>query len=76
MSGYSPFLNSYLNRIDPNKDINCPKCLAQPHTTGHLFNCPMDPTGLEVYDLWTRPIEVANFLRLPTEPGPEQDDFG
>ena len=63
-SGYSRNLNSYLNRIDPEICDICPKCNQSPHDTKHLFNCPNNPTNLQVSDLWTQPILAKNFLKL------------
>ena len=70
-SGYSPLLQSYLHRLKPTEDQNCPKCGTEPHTTLHLFNCPLDPTDLSPEDLWTRPVETARFLKLDSR---EEDD--
>ena len=62
-SGFSKFLNSYLQRIGRARDDLCPHCLAHPHTTSHLFNCPTNPTPLSDIDLWINPIRVATFLK-------------
>ena len=72
-SGFSRNLNDYMSRIDPSIDNSCPECEGAPHDSRHLFNCPSRPTDLEVTDLWTRPIEAANFLRLEDER--EADDL-
>ena len=58
-SGFCRSLNSYLSRIDESVTNTCPLCNATPHDTAHLFNCPENPTDLEVIDLWTRPAQVA-----------------
>ena len=62
-SGFSKMLNSYLNRINGTPDV-CPSCAESPHDTAHLFDCRENPTTLTVINLWTSPIEVANFLKL------------
>ena len=63
-SGYSRMLNSYLHRINDEIEDKCPKCNTSPHTTEHLFNCPMNPTNITPTDLWTNPDLVASFLDL------------
>jgi len=63
-SGYSRILNSYKHRINENIEDKCPKCNSTPHTTDHLFNCPMNPTSLRPNDLWINPDQVASFLDL------------
>ena len=63
-SGYSTFLRSYAARINPNVDPCCPVCLREEHTTAHLFLCR--PTNLTPRDLWDNPVQVAEFLSLPT----------
>ena len=63
-SGFSRRLNSYLNRLDNNIQDICPRCNDSPHDTRHLFNCPDDPTTLDILSLWTTPIQAANFLKL------------
>ena len=60
-SGYCKLLNSYQARINGSPDV-CPRCAESPHDTHHLFDCRENPTNLTVLDLWTRPIEVADFL--------------
>ena len=66
-SGYSSSLNSFLNRINPNKypDPNCPECSQHPHTTHHLFNCQEKPTDLTPISL--DPVSVALLLGLETQ---------
>lgn len=66
-SGWSKHLNIYMNRIDPTIDNKCPECGGSPHDTSHLFTCPANPTPLTALDLWLNPIQVASFLKLPTE---------
>ena len=63
-SGYSNFLNYYLNRIDPNKTALCPDCHVEVHTTEHLFSCTAKPTNLTAKSLWEKPKEAAIFLGL------------
>ena len=63
-SGYCKLLNSYLSRIDPNIQDECPQCHESPHDTKHLFNCRANPTTLTTIDLWERPTDVAQFLHL------------
>lgn len=66
-SGYSRFLNSYMNRLDPTIIDACPRCNDTPHDARHLFECPEQPTTLTTLDLWLQPVEVASFLGLETE---------
>ena len=73
-SGYSSMLNSYLSRIRQDVQDICPDCNQQNHTSFHLFNCPAKPTDLTVHDLWTKPVEAAQFLGLLD--GQENDDHG
>ena len=63
-SGFSPLLNSYMNRIDDKIENRCPDCSAQGHDTRHLFNCKMKKTTLNVESLWRDPVAAANFLKL------------
>ena len=63
-SGYSRRLNYYLHKIDENIEDKCPKCNNFRHDTAHLFNCPKDPTNLNILSLWTKPVLAANFLKL------------
>ncbi len=74
-SGFSPALNSYTARIrnDPTLDV-CNLCNLQNHTTQHLFNCPQNPTHLTARDLWSKPVEAAQFLGLLDSQ--ENDDNG
>ena len=66
-SGYSPFLQSYLHRLDESTPETCPQCNSETHTTGHLFRCSANPTTLTPHALWENPIEAAVFLQLDTE---------
>ena len=63
-AGYSPYLQSYLQRIGQSQNDTCPKCDTDTHTTNHLFNCKSNATDLEVQDLWLHPIEASKFLDL------------
>lgn len=65
-SGYSSYLNSYLHRIGATDSDKCPNCLVEAHTSRHLFSCPARPTDLSIENLWSKPIETAEFLRLKT----------
>ena len=66
-SGYSPFLQSYLARIDDGKSPTCTDCNQEDHTTVHIFNCPTKPTNLTPLDLWTKPKKCAEFLNIIDE---------
>ena len=70
-SGYSPFLQTYLNRINPNTypNPNCPICNIHLHTTNHIFNCPNNPTDLTTDSLWTSPVQAAEFIGLELREG-------
>ena len=63
-SGYSPFLQSYLARIDQRIDPKCTDCNLEDHTTVHVFNCPTKPTRLTPINLWTKPKKCAEFLDI------------
>ena len=66
-SGFSRKLNSYMSRIDPTIEDKCPQCSSTPHDTTHLFNCPANPSQMNVLSLWTDPVKAANFLKLSAE---------
>ena len=66
-SKHSIYLNSYLRAIQKRDDDLCTKCNAAPHTTNHLFDCPANPTVLDVTSLWKKPLEAARFLDLQSE---------
>lgn len=61
----------YLSQLDPllikaTADV-CLDCGESPHETPHLFKCSAHPTNITVVkDLWSKPVEVANFLGLKT----------
>ena len=63
-SGYSKYLNTYLARVNGDVPMNCPLCDTAPHTTKHLFDCPLRPTALTPISLWTNPVEASRFLAL------------
>src|SRR6476661_9116926 len=50
----SPFLKSYLHKIDPQNHSSplCPLCNTQNHDTKHLVTCFSLPTHLTPNDLW------------------------
>jgi len=62
----SPFLKSYLHKIDPQNHPSplCPLCNTQNHDTKHLFTCSSLPTHLTTTDLWNDPVAVAGLLAL------------
>jgi hypothetical protein len=66
-SGFSRNLNNYMNRLDNEIQDVCPLCNATPHDTPHLFDCLANPTSLTVIDLWTNPVEAANFLKIDND---------
>jgi len=61
----SPFLFSYLNKIDPQNHPSslCPLCKADIHDTKHLFSCIHIKTHLKLLDLWNEPVAVAELLQ-------------
>ena len=69
-SGYSSHLNCYLHRINAAETDRCPKCNIHEHTSLHLFDCPSNPTQLEVKDLWKKPKATAEFLGLTIDVDP------
>ena len=76
-SGYSPFLQSYMARINPTEHSElCPKCNAEPHTTSHLFSCIADTTELTVQSPWEDPVAAAKILglQLGRDPGDLDDN--
>ena len=72
-SGYSSFLNAYMHRINKIPSPDCPKCGHPSHDTHHLFECPQNPTSLQVIDLWMKPKETATFLELDNGDAREED---
>jgi hypothetical protein len=63
-SSYCRILNSYKSRIDPNIRNICPNCSVTPHDANHLFNCKKHPTSLTVTDLWYKPGEAAEQVKV------------
>ena len=61
----SPFLYSYLNKIDPQNHPSplCPLCKADIQNTKHLFACIYIKTHLKPLDLWNEPVAVAELLQ-------------
>ena len=70
-AGYSRNLMSYMSSINEEVQDICPKCSASPHNTAHLFECRENPTHLTVKDLWTKPKEVSEFLKIDED---EEED--
>ena len=56
----SPFLKSYLHKVDDKTHPLplCTLCNAHTHDTHHLFNCTHIHTTLSSLDLWADPAEV------------------
>jgi hypothetical protein len=63
-TGKSPFLFSYLHKIDESNYPSpiCPLCKTLEHTTNHLFSCSKLPTKLKTLDLWNDPVSVSALL--------------
>ena len=57
----SPFLKSYLHKVDAKTHPSplCPLCNIHTHDTHHLFNCTHIRTTLSPLDLWTDPAGVT-----------------
>lgn len=72
-SGWCKILNSYISRIDNTVQDICPDCGSTPHDVEHLFNCSRNPTTLKPIDLWKKPREVANFLKLKIDDDDNDD---
>ena len=60
----SPFLKSYLHKVDAKSHPSplCPLCNTHTHDTNHLFNCTHIHTLLSPLDLWTDPAGVMELL--------------
>ena len=65
----SPFLKSYLHKVDAKTHPSplCPLCNIHTHDTHHLFNCTRIRTTLSPLDLWTDPAGVTALLARWTE---------
>ena len=65
----SPFLKSYLHKVDAKTHPSplCPLCNIHTHDTHHLFNCTHIRTTLSPLDLWTDPALVTALLARWTE---------
>ena len=65
----SPFLKSYLHKVDAKTHPSplCPLCNIHTHDTHHLFNCTHMRTTLSPLDLWTDPAEVTALQARWTE---------
>ena len=71
-SGDCLALNSYQPRMGWSDTPLCPCCRDEEHTTQHIFECPAHQTPLVPDDLWTHPVQAAEFLRgLPFMDLPE-----
>ena len=60
----SPFLKSYLHKVDAKTHPSplCPLCNNHTYNTHHLFNCTHIRTTLSPLDLWTVPVGVTALL--------------
>ena len=65
----SPFLKSYLHKVDAKSHPLplCPLCNTHTHDTSHLSNCTHIRTTLSSLDLWTDPAGVTALLARWTE---------
>ena len=65
----SPFLKSYLHKVDAKTHPSplCPLFNIHTHDTHHLFNCIHIHTTLSLLDLWTYPAGVTALLARWTE---------
>ena len=59
----SPFLKSYLHKVDAKSHPSplCPLCSIHTHDPHHLFNCTHLRTTLSPLDLWT---DLAGIVEL------------
>ena len=60
----SPFLKSYLHKVDAKShpSLLCPLCNTHTNDTQNLFNCTHIHTTLVPLDLWTYPVGVSALL--------------
>ena len=83
-SGECLALSNYQHKMGWSDSPMCPCCRSEEHTTQHIFDCSAHQTPLEPENLWTHPIEAADFLRTlpfmdlpdrrpPPEPPPSQE---
>ena len=65
----SPFLKSYLHKVDAKSHPSplCPLCNTHTHDTHHLFSCTHLRPTLSPLDLWTDPDGVTPLLARWTE---------
>ena len=65
----SPFLKSYLHKVDAKTHPSplCPLCNTHTHNTQHHFNCTYIRTTLSPLHLWTDPAGVTALLARWTE---------
>ena len=65
----SPFLKSYLDKVDANSHPSplCPLCDTHIHNTHHLFNLTHIRTTLSSLDLWTDLAGVTQLMARWTE---------
>ena len=65
----SPFLKSYLHKVDAKSHPSplFPLCNTHTHNTHHLFNCSHIHTTLSPLDVWTDPAGVTVLLARWTE---------
>ena len=65
----SPFLKSYLHKVDAKSHPSplCPLCSTHTHDPHHLFNCTHIRATLSPLDLWTDPAGVTALLARWTE---------
>ena len=62
-SGFCARLKTYQKILGKSNDDLCPECHSQPHSSQHLFECPVKPTQLLVTSLWLKPWDAARFLK-------------
>ena len=77
-SGHSSQHMSYRHSVSWADNPTCPDCRSTDHTVSHLLSCLTHPTDLATGDLWTAPLQVAQFLAgLPqfSDLPPLQIDF-